>query len=104
MPQHPYMFVSCSTRLLLSEVMGTINREWAIPLLKTKRHLKEDCCWGYHSGERKCYVNTVGVNEDLIQNYIFTKIKRKRNKDKNTNSLSGRKFNNAITFRVAIFL
>ena len=70
MSVHAHILQSTSPRLPGLAVMMPTYGELAIVLFTAKRHLKEDRYRGYHFGARRCYVNTVCVDEELIQSNI----------------------------------
>jgi len=50
--------------------MGTIKGKIAIKLFKSYPMLKKKPYWGNHFWSRGYFVNTVGINEDMIKRYV----------------------------------
>ena len=69
-PDHIHMLISIPPKRSVSEIMGIIKGKSAIHLFKTNRGLKEKPYWGNHFWARGYFVNTVGVDEELIRRYI----------------------------------
>lgn len=52
------------------ELMGTLKGKLAIKLFKSYPQLKCKSYWGNHFWSRGYFVNTVGINEDMIRRYV----------------------------------
>jgi len=50
--------------------MGTIKGKTAIKLFKSYPVLKSKPYWGNHFWARGYFVNTVGIDEDMIRRYV----------------------------------
>jgi putative transposase len=61
-----------------SRYMGTIKGKIAIKIFKSYPRLKQKPYWGNHFWTRSYFVNTVGINEDMIRKYVKYKEKEER--------------------------
>ena len=50
--------------------IGTIKGKLAIKIFKTYPNLKKKPYWGNHFWSRGYFVNTIGINEDVIKRYV----------------------------------
>ena len=67
---HIHMIVSIPPRISVSEFMGVIKGKLAIKLFKSYPQLKKKPYWGNHFWARGYFVNTVGINEEMIKRYV----------------------------------
>ena len=67
---HVHIVVSIPPKVSVSTYMGTIKGKIAIKLLKSYPMLKKKPYWGNHFWARGYFVNTVGLNEDMIKRYV----------------------------------
>ena len=84
---HVHLVVSISLKVSVSVLMGTLKGKLAIKLFKTYPKLKQKPYWGTHFWSRGYFVNTVGIDEDMIRRYV----KYQEGEDKNEES-QGRNF------------
>jgi putative transposase len=78
------MVVSMSPKESVSELIGVAKRRLAIKLFKSYLQLKKKPYWGNHFGSRGYFVNTVGINEDMICRYV--KCQEDQDKKEESNS------------------
>ncbi|MEI7980500.1 MAG: IS200/IS605 family transposase [Bacteroidota bacterium] len=64
---HVHMVVSIPPRLSVSDFMGVLKGKTAIRLFKSHPNLKKKPYWGNHFWVRGYFVNTVGINEEMIR-------------------------------------
>lgn len=64
------MLCSIPPKLAVSEFMGFLKGKLAIKLFKSYPRLRKKPYWGNHFWSRGYFVNTVGLNEDLIRRYV----------------------------------
>jgi putative transposase len=64
------MVVSIPPRLSVSDFMGILKGKTAIRLFKSYPNLKKKPYWGNHFWSRGYFVNTVGINEEMIRRYV----------------------------------
>lgn len=50
--------------------MGILKGKTAIRIFNSHKHLKDKVYWGNHFWVKGYCVDTVGVNEDMIQRYV----------------------------------
>ena len=67
---HVHMIVSVPPRLSISDFMGILKGKTAIKLFKSYPNLKKKPYWGNHFWARGYFVNTVGINEEMIRRYV----------------------------------
>ena len=64
---HVHVVVSIPPKVSVSTYMGTIKGKIAIKMFKSYPKLKKKPYWGNHFWARGYFVNTVGVNEEMIK-------------------------------------
>jgi putative transposase len=69
-PDHVHVLVSIPPKISVSQYMGTIKGKIAIKIFKSYPALKKKPYWGNHFWARGYFVNTVGLNEDMIKRYV----------------------------------
>jgi putative transposase len=67
---HVHIIVSIPPRLSISDFMGIMKGKTAIKLMKSYPNLKKKPYWGNHFWSRGYFVNTVGINEEIIRRYV----------------------------------
>ena len=67
---HVHIVVSIPPKISVSILMGTLKGKLAIKLFKTYPKLKQKPYWGNHFWSRGYFVNTVGIDEDMIKRYV----------------------------------
>jgi putative transposase len=67
---HIHVVISIPPKVSVSTYMGTIKRKTAIKLFKSYPVMKKKPYWGNHFWARGYFVNTVGINEDMIKRYV----------------------------------
>ena len=67
---HVHLVVSIPPKVSVSEYMGILKGKLAIKLFKSYPTLKKKPYWGNHFWQRGYFVNTVGINEDMIKRYV----------------------------------
>jgi len=82
---HIHMIISIPPKVSISELMCTLKGKLAIKLFKSYPQLKKKPCWGNHFWSRGYFVNTVGINEDMIRRYV----KYQEEQDKKEESNNG---------------
>jgi len=68
--EHIHMIVSIPPKVSISEFMGIIKGKLAIKLFKSYPQLKKKPYWGNHFWARGYFVNTIGINEEMIKRYV----------------------------------
>ena len=67
---HVHIVVSIPPKVSVSVLMGTLKGKLAIKLFKTYPKLKRKPYWGNHFWSRGYFVNSVGIDEDMISRYV----------------------------------
>ena len=67
---HVHLVVSIPPRLSVSDFMGVLKGKTAIRIFKSYPNLKKKPYWGNHFWARGYFVNTVGINEEMIRRYV----------------------------------
>ena len=67
---HVHLVVSIPPRLSVSDFMGVLKGKTAIRIFKSHPNLKKKPYWGNHFWARGYFVNTVGINEEMIRRYV----------------------------------
>ena len=67
---HIHLVVSIPPKVSISEMMGMLKGKTAIKIFKSYPELKKKPYWGNHFWARGYFVNTVGLNEDMIRRYV----------------------------------
>ena len=67
---HVHMIVSIPPRVSVSDFMGILKGKTAIKMFKSYPNLKKKPYWGNHFWARGYFVNTVGINEEMIRRYV----------------------------------
>lgn len=67
---HVHIVVSIPPKVSVSVLMGTLKGKLAIKLFKSYPRLKQKPYWGNHFWSRGYFVNTVGIDEDMIRRYV----------------------------------
>ncbi len=69
-PDHVHIVVSIPPKVSVSVLMGVLKDKLAIKLFKTYPKLKQKPYWGNHFWSRGYFVNTVGIDEEMIKRYV----------------------------------
>jgi len=67
---HVHLVVSIPPKVSVSEFMGIMKGKLAIKLFKSYPELKKRPYWGNHFWARGYFVNTVGLDEEMIRKYV----------------------------------
>ncbi|MBI4929875.1 MAG: IS200/IS605 family transposase [Bacteroidetes bacterium] len=67
---HIHLVVSIPPKISVSEYMGVLKGKLAIKLFKSYPALKKKPYWGNHFWTRGYFVNTIGINEEMIKRYV----------------------------------
>ena len=68
---HVHVVCSVPPKVSISDLMGTLKGKLAIKLFKSYPKLKQKPYWGNHFWSRGYFVNTVGIDEDIIRRYVI---------------------------------
>ena len=67
---HVHAVFSIPPKISISTFMGFLKGKLAIKVMKSYPRLRKKPYWGNHFWARGYFVNTVGLNEDLIRRYV----------------------------------
>ena len=67
---HIHLVCSIPPKVSVSEFMGLLKEKLAIKLFKTYPKMKQKPYWGNHFWARGYFVNTVGMDEDMIRRHV----------------------------------
>jgi len=79
---HIHIVVSIPPKVSVSTYMGTIKGKIAIKMFKSYPTLKKKPYWGNHFWARGYFVNTVGIDEDMIRRYVKYQEKEERREER----------------------
>ena len=80
---HVHIVVSIPPKVSVSAYMGTVKGKTAIKVFKSYPTLKKKPYWGNHFWARGYFVNTVGINEDMIRRYVKYQEDEERKEERN---------------------
>jgi putative transposase len=87
---HVHLIISIPPKISVSEMMGIIKGKTAIKIFRSYPELKKKPYWGNHFWARGYFVNTVGLDEDMIRRYV--KYQEEEEKRDEENSVEFRLF------------
>ena len=79
---HVHLICSIPPKLSVSEFMGFLKGKLAIKLFKSYPRLKQKPYWGNHFWARGYFVNTVGLDEELIRRYVKYQEKEEKKRER----------------------
>ena len=82
---HVHVVVSIPPKVSVSRYMGSIKGKIAIKMFKSYPKLKKKPYWGNHFWARGYFVNTVGVNEEMIKRYVKYQEEEERKEERDQN-------------------
>jgi putative transposase len=68
--EHIHLVVSIPPKVSISEFMGIIKGKTAIKMFKSYPQLRQKPYWGNHFWAPGYFVNTIGIDEELIKRYV----------------------------------
>ena len=78
---HVHLLVSVPPKISISQLMGTLKGKIAIKLFKSYPKLKKKPYWGNRFWARGYFVNTVGLDEEMIKRYVKYQEKEERKEE-----------------------
>ncbi len=67
---HIHIVVSVPPKLSISDYMGILKGKTAIKMFKSYPQLKKKPYWGNHFWAPGYFVNTIGMDEEIIKRYV----------------------------------
>jgi len=80
---HVHLVCSIPPKVSVSSFLGFLKGKLAIKLFKSYPRLKQKPYWGNHFWARGYFVNTVGMNEEVIRRYVKYQEKREKEEEQN---------------------
>jgi putative transposase len=80
---HVHLVCSIPPKLSISDFMGFLKGKLAIKLFKSYPRLRKRPYWGNHFWTRGYFVNTIGMNEDLVRRYVKYQEEREKEEERN---------------------
>ena len=65
-------------KLSISKLMGVLKGKIALKLFSKFPHLRKNRLWGNHFWQRGYFVDSVGINEEIIRRYVRHQEKQER--------------------------
>lgn len=82
---HVHMYVSIPPKISVSDFLGILKGKTAIKMFKSYPNLKKKPYWGNHFWSRGYFINTVGMDADLVQRYVkYQEDEEKRQENEST--------------------
>ena len=78
---HVHLLAAVPPKVSISKLMGTIKGKTAIQVFRQFPGLKNKPYWGNHFWARGYCVDTVGLNEEMIQKYVRFQEKEERRQE-----------------------
>ncbi|MEP7218084.1 MAG: IS200/IS605 family transposase [Bacteroidota bacterium] len=78
---HIHLVASIPPKVSISEFMGFLKGKLAIKLFKSYPRMRQKPYWGNHFWARGYFVNTVGIDEELIRRYVRYQEKQDRQEE-----------------------
>ncbi len=82
---HIRVAISIPPKISVSTYIGTIKGKIAIKMFKSYPMLKKKPYWGNHFWARGYFVNTVGINEEIIKRYVKYQEDEERKEEQDQN-------------------
>lgn len=67
---HVHLVVKVPPKLSISRLMGALKGKVALKLFSKFPYLRKNKLWGNHFWHRGYFVDSVGVNEEIIRRYV----------------------------------
>ena len=82
---HVHMYISIPPKISVSDFLGILKGKTAIKMFKSYPNLKKKPYWGNHFWSRGYFINTVGMDADLVQRYVkYQETEEKRQENDST--------------------
>lgn len=85
---HVHLVVSIPPKVSVSEYMGVIKGKTAIKMFKSYPQLKKKPYWGNHFWAPGYFVNTIGMDEDVIKRYVKYQEKEEKKEEQQNQNFS----------------
>lgn len=75
---HIHLVVKVPPKLSISKLMGVLKGQIALKLFSKFPYLRKNKLWGNHFWQRGYFVDSVGINEEIIRRYVRHQEKQER--------------------------
>ncbi len=69
-PDHVHLLIKVPSKKSISELLGAVKGRTAIRIFKQFPHLRKKPYWGNHFWAKGYFVDTVGVDAEMIRKYV----------------------------------
>lgn len=73
-----HLVVKVPPKLSISKLMGVLKGKIALKLFSKFPHPRKNRLWGSHFWQRGYFVDSVGINEEIIRRYVRHQEKQER--------------------------
>ena len=80
---HIHLVCSIPPKIAISDFMGFLKGKLAIKIFKSYPQLRKKPYWGNKFWARGYFINTVGINEDLVRRYVKYQEKEEKQEERN---------------------
>ncbi|TVP10156.1 transposase [Shewanella sp. KCT] len=67
---HVHLVIKVPPKLSISKLMGALKGKIALKICSKYPYLRKNKLWGNHFWQRGYFVDTVGINEEVIRRYV----------------------------------
>jgi len=85
---HVHVVVLIPPKVSVSTYVGTVKGKTAIRIFQKYPMMKPKLYWGSHFWARGYFVNTVGVDEDLVRRYVKYQESEEKKEEKHTKNFN----------------
>ena len=86
---HVHLVIKVPPKLSISKLMGCLKRMLALKLFNKYPHLRKNKAWGGYLWQPGYFVDSMGINEEIIRRYVRHQDEMKRQEDKRQIQLLG---------------
>ena len=80
---HIHIVCSIPPKIAISDFMGFLKGKLAIKIFKSYPELRKKPYWGNKFWARGYFINTVGINEDMVRRYVKYQEKEEKQEERN---------------------
>ena len=75
---HVHLLMMVPPKLSISDLLGRLKGQTSMRMFRQFPHLRKKPYWGYHFWSKGYCVDTVGLDADMIRNYVRYQEKKER--------------------------
>ena len=79
---HVHLVVKVPPKLSISKLMGALKGKIALKLFNKYPYLRKNKMWGNHFWQRGYFVDSVGINEEIIRRYVRHQEKQEQQEER----------------------